>query len=129
MIPDGPQAADERWRDALVTRDVELAAAYLHEDYALVLVHPRLAAVHREEWLRTLPDYVIHDWQVRQEAWDVRDDVAVHLHLVDMKADVFGVARNGPFALTDTWLRAPDGGWRVWRRHSTPLEAGDLPRG
>jgi len=44
-----------------------------------------------------------------------------------MDAAVFGADRSGLFAVTDTWLRDDDG-WRVWRRHSTPMTAGAMPR-
>jgi hypothetical protein len=123
-----PQGADSAWTSALLARDVDGASRVLHADYALVLVHPAPARVERDEWLRTLADYVISEWTVRQSTWDVRDDVATHLQLVDQTALVFGADRSGPFALTDTWLRDPDGVWRVWRRHSTPLRAGAMPR-
>ena len=33
---------------------------------------------------------------------------------------------SGAFVLTDVW-RHRSGGWRVWRRHSTPATAGRLP--
>jgi hypothetical protein len=105
--------------------DVDAASLVLHADYALVLVHPAPARVEREEWLRTLPDYVITEWNVRESAWDIRGDMATNLQLVEQTAVVLGVDRSGPFALTDTWLRDSDGIWRVWRRHSTPLRAGE----
>src|SRR6478672_639223 len=114
------QAADAAWATAIRDRDAEAAAAILHEDYALVLVHPVAAHVDRAEWLRTLPDYVVSHWEVRGSQWDQLGDVAVHLQLVDMMAVVAGIDRNGLFAITDTWLRTP-AGWRVWRRHSTPM--------
>ena len=123
-----PQGADSAWTTALLARDVNDADRVLHDDYALVLVHPAPARVGREEWLRMLPEYVISDWTVRQSTWDVRADLATHHQLVDQTAIVMGSDRSGPFALTDTWLRDPDGVWRVWRRHSTPLRAGAMPR-
>jgi hypothetical protein len=119
--------ADAGWVTALLARDVAGAAGWLHEDYALVLVHPVPAHVDRAEWLRTLPDYVVSQWDVRGSQWDQHGDVAVHLQLIDMRAVVAGIERNGPFAITDTWLPTP-AGWRVWRRHSTPLLAGGIPR-
>ena len=93
-----------------------------------MLVHPAPARVERDEWLRTLADYVITEWSVRESTWDVRGDMATHLQLVEQTAVVRGADRSGPFALTDTWLRDGDGTWRVWRRHSTPLRAGAMPR-
>jgi hypothetical protein len=43
-----------------------------------------------------------------------------------MNATVLGVDRSGLFVLSDIWLRGDDG-WRIWRRHSTPLAAGVMP--
>jgi len=127
MTSDEPQDADARWLTALLARDVDAASRFVHDDYALTLVYPRKSVVGRAEWLETLPDYVIAQWDVQQSMWDVEGDVASHLHLVDMTATVFGTPRNGLFVLTDIWLRT-DRGWRVWRRHSTPLAAGAYPR-
>jgi ketosteroid isomerase-like protein len=122
------QQADAAWVAALRARDADAARNVLHPEYALVLVHPQPARVEREEWLRTLADYVITEWTVRGSAWDAYGDMATHLQLVDQTAVVLGADRSGPFALTDIWLRGADGVWRVWRRHSTPLRAGAMPR-
>jgi hypothetical protein len=42
-----------------------------------------------------------------------------------MKATVLGEDRSGLFVISDVWRRGEQG-WRVWRRHSTPLSAGAL---
>jgi hypothetical protein len=123
-----PVDADAAWLHALLTRDVAGADAVLHDEYALVLVHPQPTRVERAEWLRVLPGYVVGQWVDEQSAWDIRGDLAVHLRLVRMRATVFGVDRSGLFTISDTWLRTPDG-WRVWIRHSTPQTAGGLPHG
>ena len=123
-----PAEFDAAWTKAIIDRDVNAAVDVIHDDYALVLVHPTPATVARDEWLRTLPDYIVSDWIVQQSTWDTHgDDVAVHFQLVDMCAVVLGQPRDGLFAITDVWLRGPRG-WRVWRRHSTPLTAGAIPR-
>jgi len=121
-------AANAAWETALLARDAEAADAILHPEYALVLVHPAAVRVEREEWLRTLAGYVITDWTVQRSLWDVHGDVATHLQLVEQNATVMGADRSGPFALTDIWLHDPAGVWRVWRRCSTPLLAGAMPR-
>jgi hypothetical protein len=78
------------WQRALEARDVAGIDDFLDPDYALVLVHPATVTVPRAQWLRMLPDYVVHSWTVSE--------------------------------------CAPDGAWRVWRRHSTPLSASELLR-
>jgi len=42
-----------------------------------------------------------------------------------MTAMVLGEDRSGAFVISDVWLRGADG-WRIWRRHSTPLAAGPM---
>ena len=107
-------------------RDAQLAEQVLHPDYALVLVHPAPAQVSREQWLAMLPDYVVHDWQVQEQKVHVRDGCAAVLQRVLMDATVLRADRSGVFVLSDIWLRG-DGGWQIWRRHSSPLSAGVLP--
>jgi ketosteroid isomerase-like protein len=107
-------------------RDQELAATVLDADYALVLVEPSAAVVPRERWLEMLPDYVVHSYAVEHVEVDADGDTAAVLQRVQMRATVLGVDRSGAFALSDVWRRRSDG-WRVWRRHSTPLSAGPMP--
>jgi hypothetical protein len=109
-------------------RDVDLAAAVLDPDYALVLVAPVPAVVPRATWLATLPDYLVHEYAVEEQTVDVDPAAgcASVLSRVRMRATVLGADRSGVFVLTDVWLRRPDG-WRVWRRHSTPATAGAMP--
>lgn len=107
-------------------RDGQLAEAVLDPDYALVLVQPSLVIVPRSRWLELLPDYVVHSYEVQEQALDVRGDCAALLQRVDMQATVLGEDRSGLFVISDVWrLRIDE--WRVWRRHSTPLAAGQMP--
>ena len=110
----------------VTTRDVALAADVLDGDFALVLVQPSAARMPRERWLAVLPDYVVHEWTVEDESLDVDGDTAVALRRVAMRATVLGEDRSGTFVITDVW-RCRDCGWRIWRRHSTPLAAAALP--
>jgi ketosteroid isomerase-like protein len=121
-------ARSEQWQAALEARDVEGVADYLDDDYALQLVHPTRAVVPRSEWLRMLPDYVVHSWDVEERIVDVRGDTALVLQRGVQAATVQGADRSGSFVISDSWRRGPDGVWRVWRRHSTPLAAGVMPR-
>lgn len=38
-----------------------------------------------------------------------------------------GEDRSGIFVITDIWRRDPDG-WHLWRRFSTPMTAGAMPK-
>jgi ketosteroid isomerase-like protein len=121
-------ARSEEWQAALEARDVEGIADYLDDDYALQLVHPDRAVVPRAEWLRMLPDYVVHSWAVEERIVDIRGDTALILQRGVQAATVQGADRSGTFVISDSWRRGTDGVWRVWRRHSTPLGAGVMPR-
>jgi ketosteroid isomerase-like protein len=116
------------WQAAIEARDVEGIGDYLHQDYGLVLVVPRAVTVPREEWIRLLPDYVVHDYQIHEQTVHVVSDHAAILSLATQHATVLGADRSGRFVLSDFWLRDHAGIWRVWRRHSTPASAGDMPR-
>lgn len=118
--------AFERFQACIEQRDPVMAADILDEDYALVLVHPSPATVPRRRWLEVLPEYRVHSYRLDERVVDVEGDVAVVLQRVEMAATVLGEDRSGTFVITDVWRRR-DGRWRVWRRHSTPLVAGDMP--
>ena len=124
---------DEELRDRMAAfqtvvleRDRELAEQVLDEDYQLMLVQPTSAVMPRTRWLEVLPDYVVDEYDVRAETVDVDDGTASVLSLVHMEATVLGEDRSGLFVISDVWRRRPDG-WRVWRRHSTPVSAGRMP--
>ena len=116
----------ENFQRVVLDRDRALAESVLDDGYMLMLVQPMPAAVPREVWLGLLPDYVVHEYLVEEQTVDVDGDTAAVLSRVRMRADVLGEDRSGTFVLTDVWRQRP-GGWRVWRRHSTPATAGRLP--
>lgn len=126
MTFDDLAAAMRRFDDAVQQRDRVAAEEVLDEEYALVLVHPSAALMPRARWLEVLDDYVVHSYAVEEQHVDQVDDVAAVLSRVRMQATVLGADRSGLFVITDVWRRR-EGGWRVWRRHSSPLSAGDMP--
>ena len=115
-----------RFERCIIDRDRQAAEAVLHPDYALVLVQPARALIPRARWLEVLPDYIVHEYAVEESVLDVEGDTATSLHRDRMSATVLGEDRSGTFVITDVWRRTPDG-WRLWRRHSTPLSAGHMP--
>jgi ketosteroid isomerase-like protein len=120
------EAAMTAFQTCIEERDTAGADQLLDPDYALVLVHPTRAVMPRARWISVLPDYVVHRYRVLETVLDVSDDLAVVLHRDEMSATVLGEDRSGTFVVTDVWRRGDDG-WRLWRRHSTPLSAGELP--
>ncbi len=117
----------DAWQRALEARDPEAAAEYLADDYALVVTNPEPAVATRAEWLRLLPNYDIRAYEIQHREVSIRDGVGVVVQRVTMTAVVAGADRSGTFVLVDLWSE-DDGVWRVWRRHSTPLTAGSMPR-
>ena len=117
------------WQAAIEARDTRGVADYLHDDYALVLVVPRPVLMLRVDWLRLLPDYVVHGYEIHEQIVHVTADNAAILTSATQHATVLGADRSGRFVLSDFWLRDDGGKWRVWRRHSTPASAGEMPRG
>ena len=117
----------DAWQRALEARDPEAAAEFLARDYALVVTHPEVVVVPREEWLRLLPAYDVRAYEIQHRSVETRTDVAVVVQRVEMTAVVAGADRSGVFVLVDLWIDEA-GAWRVWRRHSTPLSAGSMPR-
>lgn len=107
-------------------RDRRGAELILDDGYALVLVTPSPAVMPRERWLDVLGDYVVHEYVVEEQLVDQEGDEAAVLTKARMRATVLGESRDGTFIISDFW-RLRDGRWRVWRRHSTPLSAGELP--
>lgn len=117
----------DAWQRAIESRDAEAAASALADDYALVVTHPDVVVMPREEWLRLLPDYDVRGYEIHHRSVEVRGQVASVVQRVEMSAVVAGADRSGVFVLVDLWTR-DRGGWLVWRRHSTPLSAGTIPR-
>jgi ketosteroid isomerase-like protein len=80
----------------------------------------------RSRWLEVLADYVVHEYEVEESSVDRDGDCAAALQRVRMRATVLGEDRSGTFVISDVWRLRADG-WRIWRRHSTPLSAGGMP--
>ncbi len=116
------------WQQAIEARDAEAVIDFLHDDYALVLVVPAAVTMTREEWVRVLADYVVHEYVIHEQTVDVVGSTAVILTLATQRATVLDQDRSGRFILSDAWLRDDaTGSWQVWRRHSTPISAGQMP--
>lgn len=125
-VDDTLTEAMARFQRCIEARDQSAVEDVLDPEFALVLVQPARAVMPRDRWLEVLRDYVVHSFQVTDEVVDVDGDLAVALHRDHMIATVLGEPRNGTFIITDVWRRR-DGRWTIWRRHSTPTEAGAMP--
>ena len=119
-------ASIEAFQQCIEDRDAVAADRLLHPEYALVLVHPTPAIMPRARWLEALPDYIVHEYAIEEPHIDMADDVAAVLQRVRMRATVLGQERNGTLVISDVWRRSAIG-WQVWKRHSTPFDAGRMP--
>lgn len=124
-MDDDLAAAMADFQACVESRNPIAADAVLDRNFALVLVQPAPAVMLRDRWLEVLPDYVVHAYASGPADVAMDGDVVVVLHKDEMTATVLGEDRSGTFVITDVWRRRDDG-WRLWRRHSTPLHAGRL---
>ena len=120
------EARIEAFQKCIEERDNVTAERILHPEYALVLVQPSRAVMPRKQWLEALPEYAVHEYAVEERLIDVAGDLAAVLQRVGMRATVAGQDRSGMFVISDVWRRSSDG-WQIWRRHSTPFDAGRMP--
>lgn len=116
----------QAFQQCIEARDAVAAERLLDPEFGLVLVQPTPAVMPRERWLEMLPDYVVHEYAVEERLIDVSDDVAAVLQRVRMRATVLGQDRSGTIVISDFWRRSA-GDWRIWKRHSTPFDAGRMP--
>src|SRR5262245_6282270 len=126
MSVDDIGEAIRRFDRVIQERDRSGAEQILDDDYTLVLVQPTPAIMPRDRWLTVLDDYLVHSYAVEEQRIDETEGIAAVLTRVRMEATVLGQDRSGLFVISDIWRRHHDG-WRVWRRHSTPLSAGSMP--
>jgi hypothetical protein len=117
-------AAEDRWLQAVLARDANVAEAILHPGFRLIIGiegHP-LRIMPRTQWIAVLPDYRITDCSVTDRQVSVYGDIAVVILLWSQTATVPGDRDiSGHFLITDIWQNTPDG-WRVIERHSSRQE-------
>jgi hypothetical protein len=117
-------AAEDRWLEAILARDANVAEAILHPDYRLIIgiEGSPLRIMPRAQWLAVLPDYRITDCSVTDRQVSVYGDIAVVILLWSQIAAVPGDRDiSGHFFITDIWHNSPQG-WRVIERHSSRQE-------
>ena len=116
----------ERFQRCIEARDAAAAEQLLDSEFALVLVHPEATIMPRQRWLEVLREYLVHDYEIEERRVDRAGDIAATAERATMRATVLGEDRSGRFVISDVWRRETSG-WRIWRRHSTPLSAGRMP--
>lgn len=117
-MSDLTQAIDA-FDQAVLERDLLLAASLLDTDSARLQVEPSVSSLDREGWLAALDLEVVHGYEVLERFIHEDGDTAAVLQQVRLSATVDGQDRMGTQTVSDVWRRR-GGGWRLWRRHIAP---------
>ena len=126
MGADGTDIRDleRQWRDALFAKDEGRLRELIHPQFKLVGIRSwGTVGVSLEDWLVALQKMDLVNLEVR-----VMDSVRIDQTLVatvdaQWKLKFMGHAIDERVLLTDVWVNTEDG-WRVIRRHSSPVPAG-----
>lgn len=100
---DDLEARINAFQRCIEERDAALAEDLLDPEYALVLVQPAPTVVPRDQWLKVLPEYAVHSYEIHGRIIDVDNDCAAALHRATIKATVQGQDRSGVFIISDIW--------------------------
>jgi len=117
-VSDLTQAIDA-FDQAVLERDLLLAASLLDADSARLQVDPSVSSLDREGWLAALDLEVVHGYEVLERFIHEDGETAAVLQQVRLSATVDGQDRMGTQTVSDVWRRRGDG-WRLWRRHIAP---------
>jgi ketosteroid isomerase-like protein len=114
-------AREQEWMSALRNRDYKKTESFLAPEYVLIVSDIATRPISREQWIRNLPQYNLHEFTQRDiVARRVGDTVVVSL-LHTQKATVGSqgrrMDRSGEFWIIDVWRRV-DGQWKVASRYS-----------
>ena len=115
---------ERQWRDALFAKDEGQLRQLIHPQFKLVGIRSTgTVAVSLEDWLVALQKMDLISLEVR-----VMDSVRIDATIVatvdaQWKLRFMGHAIDERVLLTDVWVKT-DEGWRVVRRHSSPVPAG-----
>lgn len=115
---------ERAWRDALFAKDEAALRELIHPQFKLVGIRSTgTVGVGLEDWLLALQKMDIASLEVR-----VMDSVETESTIVatvdaQWKVRFMGHPIDERVLLTDVWVRG-DEGWRVIRRHSSPVPSG-----
>ncbi len=119
------ESAANRWMQAWVERDAAILDQSLAHDFVLIVSATPTLRFDRASWLQSActryvaSEFKYHDVQVRE----VGPGFAIMSSIAEFRAEIDGVARNGPLFLVDVW-REDEGRWRVCARYSSIQEVG-----
>ncbi|MCL6683414.1 nuclear transport factor 2 family protein [Sphingomonas alba] len=126
MVADQTDIRDleRQWRDALFAKDVGRLRELIHPQFKLVGIRSTgTVGVSLEDWLIALQKMDLISLEVRVMDSLRLDQTIVATVDAQWKLRFMGHAIDERVLLTDVWVNT-DEGWRVVRRHSSPVPAG-----
>lgn len=113
------------WRDALFAKDEPELRRLIHPEFKLVGVRSTgSVAVDLEQWMVALRRMDVASLEVRVTDCVALDTTIVATVDAQWKVRYLGQLIDERVLLTDVWVRDSDGGWKVIRRHSSPVPQG-----
>jgi hypothetical protein len=115
---------ERQWRDALYAKDEGRLRELIHPQFKLVGIRSTgTVGVSLEDWLIALQKMDLISLEVRVMDSLRLDQTIVATVDAQWKLRFMGHAIDERVLLTDVWVHTDDG-WRVIRRHSSPVPAG-----
>lgn len=115
---------ERQWRDALFAKDEGRLRELIHPQFKLVGIRSTgTVGVSLEDWLIALQKMDLISLEVRVMDSLRLDQTIVATVDAQWKLRFMGHAIDERVLLTDVWVHT-DEGWRVIRRHSSPVPAG-----
>ena len=115
---------EREWRDALIAKDEDVLRRLIHPQFKLVGVRSTgSVAVDLPQWIDALKRMDIASLEVRVTECVALENAIVATVDAQWKLRFMGHAIDERVLLTDVWVKT-DEGWRVVRRHSSPVPAG-----
>lgn len=115
---------ERQWRDALFAKDEGRLRELIHPQFKLVGIRSTgTVGVSLEDWLIALQKMDLISLEVRVMDSLRLDQTIVATVDAQWKLRFMGHAIDERVLLTDVWVHTDDG-WRVIRRHSSPVPAG-----
>lgn len=114
---------EKTFADLIKSRDMEKVQKLQSENYFLAVAvqgNP-LVIIPKNEWLKTLKNYIVESHSFDDIKVNVYGNTAVALILFTQKATTGGRDRSAQFLLTDIWVKQANG-WVIAERHSSRPE-------
>lgn len=111
-------AQEEAWAEALLAADMEAIDALMHPNFRLIRSYGEAAPIDKATYLG-MPGMSASAIEITSAEVEISNRVAVAQLSMTLDWQQEGVGKLPPhFDLTDVWLQADDGTWRILSRVS-----------